>query len=287
MENTEFPVRRTLAAKRAYKKQAYLVLFLALVSLGGLPVSVIWAAPLWAFGIYLLRGEGLSPNKLEEARSLQDKAATNLQEKIEAAKMKLASASGGQAVVAYRNLLQLIRLSKSPDAAASMKTILEEINFDEAKIKSDLIGIIKASDVNKNSIEVYRDWIISGQEAYDIDASTRGEVHAGGTGQVSDEVGWRETSSVHFVSLEWAKSFEIDPFDLSQARLIVSRLAVVVDSLKPSGVSSADISTMINTILNNSGQPPAEKLQQLSELRYQRLLSDQEFEAAKAKVLGI
>ena len=283
MENTEFPVRRTFAAKRAYKKQAYLVLFLALVSLGGLPVSVIWAAPLWAFGIYLLRGEGLSPNQLEELRNV----ATNLEDKIEAAKMKLASASGGQTVIAYRNLLLLIRSSKSPDAASSMKTILEEIKFDEAKIKSDLIGIIKASDVNKNSIEVYRDWIISGQEAYDIDASTRGEVHAGGTGQVSDEVGWRETSSVHFVSLEWAKSFEIDPFDLSQARLIVSRLAVVVDSLKPSGVSSADISTMINTILNNSGQPPAEKLQQLSELRYQRLLSDQEFEAAKAKVLGI
>jgi hypothetical protein len=44
---------------------------------------------------------------------------------------------------------------------------------------------------------------------------------------------------------------------------------------------------MIETILSNSGQPPAEKLKQLSDLRFQRLLSDSEFDAAKARILGI
>ena len=44
---------------------------------------------------------------------------------------------------------------------------------------------------------------------------------------------------------------------------------------------------MMETILNSSGQPPAEKLKQLSDLRFQRLLSDSEFEAAKARILGI
>jgi hypothetical protein len=39
--------------------------------------------------------------------------------------------------------------------------------------------------------------------------------------------------------------------------------------------------------MSNSGQPAAEKLKQLSDLRFQRLLSDSEFEAAKAKILGI
>jgi DNA-directed RNA polymerase specialized sigma54-like protein len=61
----------------------------------------------------------------------------------------------------------------------------------------------------------------------------------------------------------------------------------VIESLKPKGVTSADISELMKTILSNSGQPAAQKLQQLSDLRYQRLLTDEEFEAAKAKVLGI
>jgi hypothetical protein len=43
----------------------------------------------------------------------------------------------------------------------------------------------------------------------------------------------------------------------------------------------------VDAILENTGQPPAEKLTQLSNLRYDRLLSDDEFQRAKNKILGL
>ena len=68
---------------------------------------------------------------------------------------------------------------------------------------------------------------------------------------------------------------------------MASQLMAVIEELKPKSATTADISALMKTIMNNSGQPAAQKLQQLSDLRYQRLLTDEEFEAAKAKVLGI
>jgi hypothetical protein len=42
----------------------------------------------------------------------------------------------------------------------------------------------------------------------------------------------------------------------------------------------------LETILASVGQPAAVRLRQLDDLRYQRLVSDADFEAAKAKILG-
>jgi hypothetical protein len=95
------------------------------------------------------------------------------------------------------------------------------------------------------------------------------------------------TASVQFVSSSWSQTFPTNVNAVSDARRIVAQLSVVTDSLKPAGVTTADITKMIETILSNSGQPPAEKLKQLSDLRFQRLLSDSEFDAAKARILGI
>lgn len=282
----ESPIPRKFAAKYSSKWQGWTAISLGVISLGGAPVSLIWAIPLILLGVYFLRGEGMSPRKVEGA----ERKALKLQTEIDSAKNSLASASGGRAVVAYRNLERLITSTKVPDSNARLSAILEEISFDKSRIESVSIGTIpRLGFLNKNSIEIYRDWIICGQESFDVDSSTKGEVHIDGSIQINaknNRVDTR-TATVQFVSRDWSKSFEISPDNAPQARLLVSQLAAVVDSLKPSGVTTADMAKMIDTILNNSGQPPAEKLQQLSELRYQRLLSDEEFEAAKAKVLGI
>ena len=92
---------------------------------------------------------------------------------------------------------------------------------------------------------------------------------------------------MHFVSTNWSHTFPFDLNQVSEARRIVAQLSVVIENLKPASVTSADITKMIETIMNNSGQPAAEKLKQLSDLRFQRLLSDSEFEAAKSRILGI
>ena len=291
MTDENLPMRRKFAAKYSSKWQAWVAFFLGLSALSGLsekfnPISFIFAVALLGFSIYLFRGKGMSPKALERS----EKRALKLQSKIDDAKSTLVSSKGGKRVVAYRNLENVLKSTKAPDYSTQFEAILQEINFEKKSIESTSIGSIpKLGILNRDKIEVYRDWIICGQEAYDVDSSTRGEVHIDGSIQFDAKNRKRDNrkANVQFVSQTWSQIFPIDPDNVNQARLVVSQLSAVVDSLKPSGVTTADISKMIETILNNSGQPPAEKLQQLSELRYQRLLTDQEFEAAKAKVLGI
>lgn len=45
--------------------------------------------------------------------------------------------------------------------------------------------------------------------------------------------------------------------------------------------------TQINRLVSEAGKSPAEKLEELSNLRFQRLLTDAEFEQAKSRILGI
>jgi hypothetical protein len=143
--------------------------------------------------------------------------------------------------------------------------------------------------LNKTPIEIYKNWIISGQTAFDVDVSTRGEVSVEGNIQIDAKGNKHDLRKafVHFVSTNWSHTFPLHVEQVSDARRIVGQLSAVIEAMKPSGVTSADISKMMETILNSSGQPPAEKLKQLSDLRFQRLLSDSEFEAAKARILGI
>jgi hypothetical protein len=57
--------------------------------------------------------------------------------------------------------------------------------------------------------------------------------------------------------------------------------------MKPKVLTAVDMKKAMEDLLDSSAKSPAEKLEELSNLRYQRLLTDQEFEAAKTKILGI
>lgn len=278
---------RPFAAKYKYKWQGWVAIGLGLsLAVSGEPVSVVIGILLLAAGVYLLRGQGMSPKSIERSQ----KKAGKLQSKIEEATRRLESSSGGNTVVAYRNLENILKSTKLPDQASQFAKILTEINFDRSTIQSDHIGSISGPGIlNRVPIEIYKNWIISGQTAYDVDVSTRGEVHVEGNVAI-DNKGKKQDmrkAYVHFVSTNWSQTFPFNLDQVSEARRIVAQLAAVTDSLRPTGVTSADIAKMIETIMNNSGQPAAEKLKQLSDLRFQRLLSDSEFEAAKTRILGI
>jgi len=278
---------RPFAAKYKYRWQGWVAVGLGLsAAVSGEPVSVVIGILLLAAGVFLLRGQGMNPKSIERSQKKVDK----LQSKIEEATRRLESSSGGNAVVAYRNLENILKSTKSPDYASKFAEILAEIKFDRSSIQSDHIGSISGPGVlNRVPIEIYKNWIISGQTAYDVDVSTRGEVHVEGNVAI-DNKGKKQDmrkAYVHFVSTNWSQTFPFNLDQVSEARRIVAQLAAVTDSLRPTGVTSADIAKMIETIMNNSGQPAAEKLKQLSDLRFQRLLSDSEFESAKTRILGI
>jgi hypothetical protein len=63
--------------------------------------------------------------------------------------------------------------------------------------------------------------------------------------------------------------------------------ALLLGLMKPSATTASDIKELLEKLISSSGKSPAEKLEELSNLRYQQLLSDQEFELAKSKILGI
>ena len=285
--NIERSDSRPFASKYKYKWQGWVLILLGLAWLGSGEVALtIVGVVLIVIGIFFIRGTEMSPKAIERSKKRADK----LQGKIEEAKNALASSSGGRAVVAYRNLENILKSTKAPDWNQQLDEILASINFDKNSIKSDHIGTIAGHGVlNKTQIEVYKNWIIAGQYAYDVDVSTRGEVNVEGNVTVDAKGNKRDmrTASVNFVSTDWSHTFPFSVNQVTEARRIVAQLNAVTDAMKPKGVTSADIASMIETILNNSGQPPAEKLKQLSDLRFQRLLSDSEFEAAKSRILGI
>jgi hypothetical protein len=234
----------------------------------------------------MFSGSGVKAKREEWAQ----KKADRLSEKIDIAKRRLAKSSGGAAVVAHRDLMKVLKSSKNPNVQGQLAEIFEEIEFDPASVVSQKIGSVPLLAMfSTTQVEVFRDWIIAGQQAFDIDSSTRGEVHLDGAIQIDAKGNKHDMrkATLQFVSAKWSHTFPINPDSASDARRIVAQLASITDSQKPAGVTTEDISRMLETILNNTGQPAAEKLQQLSDLRYQRLLSDSEFEAAKARVLGI
>lgn len=300
MTNNQSSVKtRKFAYKYKFKWLGWAIIFYAIFGFPSLVDSLLdvstTAGAFFAFfgivflialGIYFLRGVELSPAQIARAQRKADK----LQAEIDRLKKKLSSAAGGQLVVEYRNLENLLNSTKLPNSRERFEEILDEISFDKSKIQSVEIGVIpKISFLNNHPIEIYKDWIIWGQTAYDVDSSTRGEVHVDGSIQIDAKNKKHDmrTANIQFVSTGWSHSFRIGPDQANDARRLVAQLAAITDSLKPSSVTTEDIAKMIDTILSNTGQSPAEKLQQLSDLRYQRLLSDQEYEAAKAKILGI
>jgi|694.fasta_scaffold131933_2 hypothetical protein len=288
MTNTGGPGKpRKFAAKYQYKWQGWVAIVLGVSALGSAEIFTgIIGILLIVGGVYLLRGQGTSPAQEAKRKAKADK----LQSQIDHATSSLASAKGGAAVVAYRRLESLIKNTKTADAQERFDAILAAIKFDPKSIESKFIGSIPRAGAWKIvNVEIYKDWIISLDESFDVDISTRAEVHVDGTityDAKNNKIDNR-TATIQFVSTDWSTSFGISPDRADDARRMASQLMAVIEELKPKGVTTADISELMKSILNASGQPAAQKLQQLSDLRYQRLLTDEEFEAAKAKVLGI
>lgn len=284
-------------------------------------VGLLFNVALIGWGVFLVRGQGASPagairreaadqrrearREAAEQRRIEDekKRADALAQRAAMARDELAQsagalsvASGGAALLAYRSLEATAKRWYPSEMDAKVKESLASIKFDFEKIKSPRLGIITSRD-RKQSIEVFRDWIIIGSESFDVDYSTQAMVHSEGSIQISSTrdnnnrvVEKRHDLRVAEVQLfgnEWSLSLPIHPDRTMDVRKIIAQLTAHVDTLKPKGLTSADLRDLVQSILNNTGQPPAEKLKQLSNLRFDRILSDEEYEAAKSKILGI
>jgi hypothetical protein len=95
------------------------------------------------------------------------------------------------------------------------------------------------------------------------------------------------TATLQLATQDWSKAFKIRPDEADEARRIVNQLAAIVEEMKPKVLTAVDMKEAMEKLLESTAKSPAEKLVELSNLRYQRLLTDQEFQAAKTKILEI
>jgi len=219
---------------------------------------------------------------------------------LESAKSYLAgNRTGGKGLVALRSLEAGVRSLYVDNPDEVIAWALNGIQFDRAGVNSQRLGYVHT--LTGSAVEVFKDYVIHGEDAYDVEPTTRGQVYVDGAIQITSRVVHDRkgrpqtvqdrydlrTAQLQFTSASWSLSVSISPDNVSEARRIVDQLATHVAMAQPQQATVADVKAMVDAILNSSGQPPAEKLRQLSNLRYERLLTDDEFERAKTTILGI
>jgi hypothetical protein len=242
-------------------------------------------------GVYLI----VSPKPQAFLDKRNQNKAEQAEKDIELALNRLENATGVKAAIAYENLERIVYKTQKKNGAQRLAELLESINFDKSRIQSKFLGSVANlagplfGSAEKKSIRVYSEWVIAGEMGFDFDISTRGQVNVDGSityDKKNNKVDNR-TATLQLATQEWSYAFKIHPDQADEARRILNQLAAIVEEKKPKGVTAADIQDVMSKLVNSTGKSPAEKLEELSNLRYQRLLTDQEFESAKSKILGI
>ena len=209
---------------------------------------------------------------------------------VGAAAAVLRDARGGAAVVAYRNLEKTVGKEHGrSERAAVLAAALASIRFDRSRLESPLVGEVIAK--SGPGVEVYRDWVIRGQEAHDVEATTWAKVLTSGREFKDRDT---RTAELQIVSASWSMRVPIYPDRANGARFVADQLNAITRSARPRAATAADIKAlgsdmeaMLEKLVMASGPSPAEKISELSDLRFGRLISDDEYEAAKSRILGI
>lgn len=254
--------------------------------------------PQMVLGILVYGGIGafliLSPKPQAFLDKRRQNKAEQAERDIADALKRLEKATGVRAAMAYENLERIVYKTQK-NGAERLNELLKSIDFDKSRIDSKFLGSVANlagpmfGSADKKSIRVYQDWVIAGEIGFDFDVSTRGQVNVDGSityDKKNNKVDNR-TATLQLATQEWSYAFKIHPDQADEARRIVNQLAAIIEELKPKGVTAADIQGAMSKLVSNTGKSPAEKLEELSNLRYQRLLTDAEFEAAKSKILDL
>ena len=259
------------------------------ITTGMLELTVFYLVTL-GIGSYLVASP--KPQEYFEKRSL-DKA-TAAESAIQSALRDLENATGVEAFIAYENLERLVDKA-GPSYPKQLSEVLASINFDDSRVESKYLGSLVNASVgmfgnpDRRTIRIYQQWVVAGDLGYDFDVSTRGNVTVDGSIQLdknNNKVDMR-TATMQLATQDWSHAFKILPNEADEARRILNQLSALVDEMKPKVLTASDVKEAMEKLLESSAKSPAEKLEELSNLRYQRLLTDQEFQNAKAKILDI
>ena len=259
------------------------------ISVGRIDLTLFYLVGL-GIGGYLITST--KPQQRHEKR-MQDKA-TAAQSEIQSVLKELENATGVEAFLVHEHLESLVD-EAGPNYSKTLSELLASINFDQSRVESNYLGSLDNlgsgtyGGGGRETIRIYEQWVVSGDMGYDFDVSTRGSVNVDGSIQFdknNNEVDMR-TATLQLATQDWSKAFKIRPDEADEARRIVNQLAAIFEEMKPKVLTAVEMKEAMKELLESSAKSPAEKLEELSNLRYQRLLTDQEFQAAKTKILEI
>ncbi len=202
----------------------------------------------------------------------------------------------GEARVAWTAAYAQIDQAFGPDGPSEWKYALSTIEFDHSVVTSPLIGSVPAYG---GTFQVYEDFVIFDGQALDNTRHSTLGVFQGGQKQVTivnvtdkkgrvrpvEQVHDLRTAAIQVSGPTGTIRADFHPDLVGQAQQIAAQFNARIQALAPPAVTSADLQAMVDAILNASGPSAAEKLKQLDRLRYDRLLSDEEWNRAKARIL--
>lgn len=170
--------------------------------------------------------------------------------------------TGAAGLVALRNVdVAAVRAFGDAGGQKSNEAVAR-LGIDRSVFLVPPLGVLEAHD-GTDPLEVYHRWVIRGQVGHDVDAATRMVVR-----QDTDAFG---SAEVLVTGAGWSMRMLVDAAWADEAHRIAERFL-----LRDQGRSS------------EAAEPTAaERLQQLSDLRFQRILSDEEFQEAKERILGL
>lgn len=226
-------------------------------------------------------------------------AAAALQFDAQIRRLETAHAAGarGEAQIAWRAAHAVVEDAFGPDAGYRWHHTLTRIGFDLAFVTSPRIGSV--AGLTGGPFEVFEDFVTFGDYALDTDRHSTITVFQDGQKHVTvanvtdkrgkiravQQVHDLRTAAIQLSGPRGTLRADIHPDLAGNAQQIAAQFNAKMKLLAPSAVTAAELQAMVDAILSASGQPAAEKLQQLDRLRYERLLSDDDWKRAKARIL--
>jgi hypothetical protein len=223
-------------------------------------------------------------------------AVESYQRNIQALQTAAAAKRRGESLVAWRQAALDADEAFGPDGVPKMQTALAAMDFDRSLATSTAITFLRTTPI----FEVFNDFIVYGNQAFDSVPQSKLEVFVDGQIQVTmvnvvkhgkvkavKQTHDMRTATIQYTSPTGSLRVAFAPNLADDVRRFAAQYNSHVETLKPAAVSGADIKSMLDAIMNTSNQSAGERIQELDKLRYQRLLSDEEFKQASAKILGL
>lgn len=258
----------------------------------GFIVALLIGGAMVVFGIYLWRGQGpTTAQVVNKARAADQYDAALARFKAEAAKSLKPRAA---LVTPYLALLAASSQHFGAASAAQIREVLKDLGVDAGAMAPALIGQVPG-------LAVHPDWlVVDNKQAYDLTAATRAQFHlddrvqtvtqsktrGGKTISTSTEV--PRGGTLQIVSEGWSQTVAVRPQYVPSARKLVEHLAIRVDQLREANRVAAEERRSVGAeqVRAIANPETAQALQNLQNLLYTRVISDEEFARMKAKLLG-